>query len=100
MPITRRQFELGIDENIQRWMESTYAFLQDRRDVAFTREELNKTLSSASEPTTARDDNLGHALDALVRVGAAESRFVGPDLYYSFGDDINMETWERPPVQV
>ncbi|MEK7777623.1 MAG: hypothetical protein AAB303_03245 [Chloroflexota bacterium] len=40
MPITRRQFELGIAPAIEEWMEKLYDFLREHKDQAYTAGEL------------------------------------------------------------
>ena len=40
MPITRRQFELEIDEKIEEWMWAIHRLLAEHKDEAFTEEEL------------------------------------------------------------
>jgi len=46
MPITRRQFEMGIDNRIEEWMEKIRAYLCEHRDEAFAKEELRKYFST------------------------------------------------------
>lgn len=45
MPITRRQFELGIDSKIEEWMKKIHSFLSERKDEAFTEKELRQHFS-------------------------------------------------------
>lgn len=40
MPITRRQFELEIDEELEEWMRDIHGFLAEHKDEALTKEEL------------------------------------------------------------
>ena len=99
MPITRKQFDLGIDEDIQRWMRRVYPFLEKRREEAYSKTELIREW-----PELDRDGTemalFDHALDALVRVGAFESRWVGKTTYYLHREEVDMGTWERPAIEV
>lgn len=40
MPITRQQFDLGIDANVEALMRQLVAFLEARKDEAFSNREL------------------------------------------------------------
>ncbi len=40
MPITRKQFEMGIDPKIEEWMKEIHSFLAQDKDTAFKKGEL------------------------------------------------------------
>jgi len=42
MPITRKQFAIGIDPKTEEWMRKINGFLAERKDEAFTGEELRE----------------------------------------------------------
>jgi len=92
MPITRRQFELGIDFGILQWMEKIHAFLSAHKAEAFTRSELAVTLGISAQrmfelKRQAEDFDL--ALEKLTEVGAVEARRIKDILYYSYHSPLN-----------
>ena len=42
MPITRKQFEVGIDPKIEEWMKTIHSFLYEHKNEGFTEEELRE----------------------------------------------------------
>lgn len=92
MPITRKQFDLGIDHLIERWMLKIHELLSQHRDKAYSEEELKAALSylPIAEGTIAE---LAHvkrrhpaeaALEKLVELGAIEARIVESKTYYAY----------------
>ena len=90
MPLTRRQFELGIDADIENSMRQIFEFLIGNRDLAYTEEELSETLKL-------RGHIFQRALEVLVELGAIESRAVVSHWYFGFAHEIDEETWEQKP---
>ena len=84
MPITRKQFELEIDTEIEKWMEKIRAFLVEHKDVAFSRTELWETLCGKGEEWEAWVS----ALDKLVELAQAEKRIIRDTNYYAYGEEI------------
>ena len=80
MPITKRQFDLGIDEDIQSWMQKIYALLSTDRGLAYSFQEIQETLlHDAFQVQTL--ERLNRALDVLVEIGAQQSiYFLHPTL--------------------
>ena len=96
MPITRRQFELGIDDETEGLMVKIYDFLEGHRDVAFNREEVAKEAG-------VKDIHYGRltsALGALQSVGVLQSRFAATDTYYAFDEEVNKSTWQLKTTAV
>lgn len=89
MPITRRQFELGINNEIDALMERIYNFLDAHRDLAYNQGELEKEVGG-EDP-----NHFPRALEVLVTVGAFESGWVRNDSYYAFANEVDTETWKR-----
>lgn len=89
MPITKRQFELGINNEIDALMKRVYDFLNTHRDLAYNRDELEKEVGGGDS------NRLPRALEVLVTVGAAEAGWVRNDSYYAFANEIDTKTWER-----
>ena len=99
MPITRRQFELGIDPAIEEWMEKLYDFLKDHKAEAYSADELEATFRVA--PTTTalfvtrspEQDALGRALAALLEIRAIDTREVRGVTYYAFKRPVDKSNW-------
>ena len=52
MPISRLQFEMGIDEGIEALMVSVYDLLEDNHDAAFSEEELYRRFTANARAAT------------------------------------------------
>jgi hypothetical protein len=84
VPITRKQFELGIDnEEIIEVMKKIYAFLTEHKDQAFIKEEIRELSGFFALKTHASFDE---ALEKLVEQRAAEAKRIKAKTYYSYGD--------------
>ena len=94
MPITKRQFQLGIGEDIQRRMRDIYTLLGNERESAYSSGELRHTFLG---DTFAPDEkyNLDRALDVLVEIGAVAKRLVADSSYYAVDAKFDTESWER-----
>ena len=106
MPITKLQFELGINEEIEAVMRKIASFLEQHKDEAYNLEELwQEEFGSASLPSVAafhavypyephlyRDESVPleqrrfiYALNKLLDHGVVQQREVSDVLYYSIG---------------
>ena len=87
MPITRRQFEIGIDEKLGEWMRKIYDFFVKYKDAAFTFDEVWKAFYADKEPNikTGEGKLFYDALDKLVELAAVEKRLIGDKFYYACG---------------
>ncbi len=88
MPISRRQFDLGINNELKDWMEKLYALLQQNKETAYTREELEELLGVNAVPIGLESDTqtaLDRALERLIRMGCAEAREINSTLYFAVG---------------
>ncbi|MCH8745765.1 MAG: hypothetical protein IIB31_08975 [Chloroflexi bacterium] len=94
MPITKRQFQLGIGEDIQRQMREIYTLLGNERESAYSSEELQGTFLGDTHASDARV-NLDRALDVLVEIGAVDKRLVAEIPYYAFHQKFDTDSWER-----
>ncbi len=101
MPITRRQFELGIDDCIAHYMELAHTLLAEHREQAFTFEEIFASLQPALI-NLAREHApaylphhqplledwasamLRRALQKLCELRAADCRRIGDEEYYAY----------------
>ena len=96
MPITGKQFELGIDSAIEEWMKKIHSFLVEHRDEASTQYELAEQLDGFSERykklsfgavgvVAEFNSTFEMALEKLVETRAVESRLVRGQSYYRVG---------------
>ena len=105
MPITRRQFELGIDDTIAEWMRKVHALLAHNRDQAFSEQEINDAFKDdinafQRELRIARgfDPDEDHiivgrppiptAIAKLREIFAVEAREVDSGIYYAYRGDL------------
>ena len=92
MPITKRQFDLGIDEDIQSWMQKIYALLSTDRELAYSFQEIQEALlHDAFQVQTL--ERLNRALDVLVEIGAIDKRSVDDTGYFAFGSEFDTSSW-------
>ena len=92
MPITKRQFELGIDEDIQEWMRKIYDLLKADREIAFSYEELRHDFLGNSY-SYSEGTKLGRALEVLVEISALDKRRVTDTDYYAFHWEFDTDSW-------
>lgn len=93
MPITKRQFDLGIDAVGNDYMVRIYELLASDSELAFSESELHDEIFDASW-TTQQSAQFEAAIRALLRVEAIESREVGRITYYAFRREMDTENWE------
>ena len=94
MPITKRQFDLGIDEDIQSWMQKIYALLSNNRESAYSTQEIRESVVG-DVYQAATLNSLDQALSALVKISAIEKRTVDSTHYYAFGWEFDTDSWVR-----
>ena len=82
MPISRQQFEMGVTQTVIDLMTLAHAVLDSNHSSAYTAEELAKELGMAGR---ALEPAFGAALTKLLEVGAAESRWIAGNTYYTLG---------------
>ena len=70
MPITKLQFEMGIDAGIEALMVSLYDFLEEHQDTAYAEEELYKQFGVSDPGTYIDTSHLDIALQKVVETGA------------------------------
>jgi hypothetical protein len=97
MPITRKQFYLGIDSEIEQWMRKIHPFLSEHKDEAFTVDELHQEHKSelAYEGESgllsgAKLEVFDHALEKLVDLGAVAKRRIRNTDYYSYRGSLHI----------
>ena len=100
MPITGKQFELGIDSAVEGWMRKIHSFLDDHRDEAFTKYELAEQVNAFTRRYKEAGKELKEqlakllaefnsdfelALDRLLETGAVDTRLIRGETYYRVG---------------
>lgn len=88
MPITKRELQLGISQEIGELMRKVYDLLESHRDLAFSKLELEKEVAPSSS------DWLQRALDVLVEMGAVERRVIDGQSYFAFRRSFDKNTWK------
>jgi Fe2+ or Zn2+ uptake regulation protein len=91
MPLTKRQFELGIEHQTEGWMQKIYQLLSEDRDHAYSSREILEKLRGRSHVSAVK---LPRALEVLVGIGAVETREVDGTYYYAFYREVDQATWE------
>ncbi len=82
MPIPRQHFELGVTQNVIDLMVVLHSVLKSHPNSAFTAEELAHELKFGGNIYEAVYST---ALLKLSELGAAESRWIAGNTYYSLG---------------
>ena len=90
MPITREEFELGMDAE-REWIRLIHGFLTEHKDEAFTSRELwEGMVAEKSVPFHAMGHPIDGPLERLVEMGAAQRRrFRGED-YYLYANPLSL----------
>ncbi len=96
MPINRRQFELGINDELQLIMEGVQKILSINRKQAFSLYDLFAIKELNLDKDSSRDrDNLLYALKILEDLLAVETRLVHRTPYYATtGRIYDPTTWK------
>ena len=93
MPISRLQFEMGIDEGIEALMVSVYDLLEVNHDAAYSEEELYRLFTANAPGSYIDNSHLDIALQKVVELACVEARSVANATYYAFLCEIDKETW-------
>ncbi len=95
MPMSRRQFELGVNNREADLMREVYEWLTNHSDLAYSVSEIAEALLGP-EPVQRHGMDimyLDKALDVLVGIGALEQRIVRGTGYYAFLQEFDTGTW-------
>ena len=93
MPISRLQFEMGIDDGIEALMVSVYDLLEANPDAAYSEEELYRRFTANAPGSYIDTSHLDIALQKVVELACVEARSVANATYYAFLCEIDKETW-------
>ena len=94
MPITKLQFEMGIDGGIESLMVALYDFLIEHTETAYAEEELYQQFGVSDPGTYIDTSHLDIALQKVVETGAVEARSVANSTCYAFHQEIDKATWK------
>ncbi|MBM3941840.1 MAG: hypothetical protein FJ316_02735 [SAR202 cluster bacterium] len=94
MPLTKRQFELRIDDEVESLMRSIYEQVGRHRELAYSQYELEEILVGEHVSSHQRR-KIQQALEALTRISALDKRDIGGTDYYAFLQGFNTDSWER-----
>ena len=102
MPLTKRQFELGITDEVENWMRAVYNLLGGHKELAYSQQEIidsllgEEPISGDSYLEYSRGSrNIEHSLGVLAGIGAVERRKVGYQEYYVFQQELDTDSWNR-----
>ena len=99
MPLSRRQFELGVDQEAEDWMSRVYGLLEGHRDLAYSYDEVRKAVPEGSL-LRAELDKFNGALDILVRIGAINKAEVDGKDYYAYYQEMDTKSWKPKPSKI
>lgn len=105
MPITRRQFELGVDDTLVSWMTKIHGFLSENLQQAYTQGEIINALADDIEafhreqrvamgfPPDAVElkvgsPPVGEALEKLSELGVVSAQTIATGKYYAYRGDL------------
>ena len=91
MPLTKRQFELGVYDETESLKYLVYELLSRNKHLAYSEGELLEMYKGNRE---SRVDQVRRALEELTGMGAVESRKIDGTLYYAFRREVDPTTWE------
>ena len=92
MPLTRRQFELGVDEEDEALMRQVYELLAGHPELAYSHQELETAV--LGEPAALTElGKFRRAVKVLVGIGAVDQREVAQTDYYGFLREFDTATW-------
>ena len=84
MPITRRQFDLGIDKAVEQCMVRIHEFLSKSKNQAFSKGEIFSAISG--EVPLKKFDR---ALEKLAEIRAVDVRYVKNESYYAYLENLD-----------
>ena len=90
MPLTKRQFELGVDEEVENYMREIYTLLDHHKELAYSYPELLQ--NDAGRPPD--ETKFERALEVLIEIGAVDKRDVTDTDYYAFARTVNTNSWK------
>ena len=94
MPLTKRQFELGLDEEGESLMRQVYDLLASHQELAYSLQELEDAFLGQAIPPGPKVGRFRRAVEVLVEIGAVDQREVAGVDYHAFLQDFDTNTWK------
>ena len=91
MPMTIRQFELGVGPQTEIVMQAIYGILTKDREHAYSTDDLLRHLADSFKHKDR--EQFDNALKALSTIGAIEAREIEGEVYYAFYRLVDDKTW-------
>ncbi len=95
MPITKRQFELGIDSDLEERMQNIYSFMESHQDEAYSLSELREIFKIPDSPKdydyssaagwVTDNERFLMSLERMVKLDIVRERDVASVKYYATG---------------
>jgi len=82
MPITKRQFDWGVDGEIEAWMDKIKQYLKENKDKAFTAYELMEIFHGKAAWGISEKDAFNEAIEKLEEEESIEKKKIREDIYY------------------
>jgi hypothetical protein len=96
MPLTKRQFELGVDEEGETIMRQVYELLAAHSELAYSLQEIQGAILPKDSFPNFGPQQAGkvqRAVRVLVGIGAVDVREVGDRDYFAFLQKFDTGTW-------
>lgn len=97
MPLTKRQFELGVDEEGENIMRQVYELLASHSELAYSLKEIQDAMLGQDPfniwETFLVSEKVQRAVKVLVGIGAVDQRTVGDKDYFAFLQEFDTGTW-------
>ena len=87
MPLTRRQYEVGVDSDTENLMRQINDVLCEHKHLAFSEAELIEMVNGDLRYAL-------QALEILESIGAVEVRRIENESYYAFKREVDQATWK------
>ena len=99
MPLTKRQFELGVDDEGEIWMRQIYELLAENRNLAYSSGELEEAVLGTSVPII-KLEKFTNSLDVLILIRAVEKRWLDDTGYYAHLQEFDTGTWKSTKLPI
>ena len=94
MPLTKRQFELGVGEEGESLMRQVYELLAGHPELAYSLQELEETFLGQANPPGPKVGSFRRAVEVLVEIGAVDQREIAGIDYYALLREFDTNTWK------
>ena len=99
MPLTKRQFDLGVDEEGESLMRRVYDLLAAHPELAYSLEEFEEAFLGQVNLPGPKLGKFRRAVEVLVEIGAVDQREVAGVGYYAILQEFDTNTWKSVKLQ-